>query len=227
MYIAFIVILVLAGLFFGLKFTQVTENNDPVMAVLFKGLTTVCCIVISAVAVFHTTDRHFAVLLMFGLFFGFLGDELLALRFVFTEKFSLCFLSGAMSFLVGHVFYVVALYSIAPKAWIAAIPLLIIAMLLEYQNSKKHDLKLGTLYFPLAGYCAFVCFMGVSAVGTAIFNFSIGTLLFGIAGVSFIISDSILSVQCFSGNPTNGKNRAVHITYWLAQFLIALSALFI
>ena len=69
--------------------------------------------------------------------------------------------------------------------------------------------------------------MGVSAVGTAIFNFSIGTLLFGIAGVSFIISDSILSVQCFSGNPTNGKNRAVHITYWLAQYLIALSALFI
>lgn len=137
MYIAFIVILVLAGLFFGLKFTQVTENNDPVIAVLFKGLTTVCCIVISAVAVFHTTDRHFAVLLMFGLFFGFLGDELLALRFVFTEKFSLCFLSGAMSFLVGHVFYVVALYSIAPKAWIAAIPLLIIAMLLEYQNSKS------------------------------------------------------------------------------------------
>ena len=154
MYIAFIVILVLAGLFFGLKFTQVTENNDPVMAVLFKGLTTVCCIVIAAIAVFHTTDRHFAVLLMFGLFFGFLGDELLALRFVFTEKFSLCFLSGAMSFLVGHVFYVIALYSIAPKAWIAAIPLLIIAMLLEYQNSKKHDLKLGKLYFPLAGYCA-------------------------------------------------------------------------
>ena len=45
--------------------------------------------------------------------------------------------------------------------------------------------------------------------------------------MSFIISDSILSVQCFSGNPTNGKNRAVHITYWLAQYLIALSALFI
>ena len=98
MYIAFIVLLVLAGLFFGLKFTQVTENNDPVMAVLFKGLTTVCCIVIAAIAVFHTTDRHFAVLLMFGLFFGFLGDELLALRFVFTERFALCFLSGAMSF---------------------------------------------------------------------------------------------------------------------------------
>ena len=227
MYIAFIVLLVLAGLFFGLKFTQVTENNAPVMAVLFKGLTTVCCIVIAAIAVFRTTDRHFAVLVMFGLFFGFLGDELLALRFVFTERFALCFLSGAMSFLVGHVFYVVALYSIAPKAWIAAIPLLIIALLLEYQNSKKHNLDMGKLFIPLAGYAGFVCFMGVSAVGTAIFNFSIGTLLFGIAGVSFIISDSILSVQCFSGNQTNRKNRAVHITYWLAQFLIALSALFI
>ena len=227
MYIALIVILALACLFFGVKFTRVTEENDNVKAVLFKGLTTVCCIVIAAIAVFHTTNKHFAVLVMFGVFFGFLGDELLALRFVFTEKFNLCFLSGALSFLVGHVFYVIALYGIAPKAWIAAIPLLIISMLLELQNSKKHNLNMGKLFIPLAGYCAFVCFMGCSAVGSAIFNFSLGTFLFGIAGVSFIISDSILSVQCFSGNPTNGKNRALHITYWLAQLLISLSPLFI
>ncbi len=227
MYIALIILMVLAGLFSGFKYTQVTENGDHVKAILFKGLTTICCIVIAAIAVFHTGDRHFAVLVMFGLFFGFLGDELLALRFVFTEKFTLCFLSGAISFLIGHVFYVIALYGVSPKAWYIAAPLLVIAMLLGYQNSKKNDLKMGKLYFPLAGYYAFVCFMGVSAVGAAVLNFSIGTLLFGIAGVSFIISDSILSVQCFSGNPTNGKNRAVHITYWLAQFLIALTPLFI
>ena len=114
MYIALIVILALACLFFGVKYIKVTEENDNVKAVLFKGLTTVCCIVIAAIAVFHTTDKYFAVLIMFGLFFGFLGDELLALRFVFTEKYSLFFLTGALSFLVGHVFYLIALYSIAP-----------------------------------------------------------------------------------------------------------------
>ena len=227
MYIALIVILALACLFFGIKFTQVTEGNDNVKAVLFKGLTTVCCIVIAAIAVFHTTDKNFAVLVMFGVFFGFLGDELLALRFVFPEKFNLCFASGAMSFFVGHVFYVIALYGIAPKAWIAALPLLVIAVLLELQNTKKHNLQLGKLFAPLSVYCTFVCFMGCTAVGSAIFNFSLGTLLFAIGGVSFVISDSILSVQCFSGNPTNGKNRALHITYWLAQLLISLSPMVI
>ena len=227
MYIALIVILALACLFFGVKYIKVTEENDNVKAVLFKGLTTVCCIVIAAIAVFHTTDKHFAVLIMFGLFFGFLGDELLALRFVFTEKYSLFFLTGALSFLVGHVFYLIALYSIAPKAWIAAIPLLIIALILEMQSSKRHTLDMGKLFIPLAAYCAFVCFMGCTAVGSAIFNFSLGTLLFAIAGVSFIISDSILSVQCFSGNPSNGKNRALHVFYWLAQLLIALSPMFL
>ena len=227
MYIALIVILALACLFFGIKFTQVTEGNDNVKAVLFKGLTTVCCIIIAAIAVFHTTNKHFAVLVMFGVFFGFLGDELLALRFVFPEKFNLCFASGAMSFFIGHVFYVIALYGIAPKAWIVALPLLVIAVLLELQNTKKHNLQLGKLFAPLSVYCTFVCFMGCTAVGSAIFNFSIGTLLFGIGGVSFIVSDSILSVQCFSGNPTNGKNRALHITYWLAQLLISLSPMFI
>ena len=69
--------------------------------------------------------------------------------------------------------------------------------------------------------------MGCTAVGSAIFNFSLGTLLFAIAGVSFIISDSILGVQCFSGNPSNGKNRALHVFYWLAQLLIALSPMFL
>lgn len=160
MYIALIVILALACLFFGIKFTQVTEGNDNVKAVLFKGLTTVCCIVIAAIAVFHTTNKHFAVLVMFGVFFGFLGDELLALRFVFPEKFNLCFASGAMSFFVGHVFYVIALYGIAPKAWIVALPLLVIAVLLELQNTKKHNLQLGKLFAPLSVYCTFVCFMG-------------------------------------------------------------------
>lgn len=227
MYIALIVILAFACLFFGILFTRVTEGNDNVKAVLFKGLTTVCCIAIAAISVFHTSNRHFAILVMIGVFFGFLGDELLALRFVFAEKFNLCFVSGAMAFFVGHVFYVIALYGIAPKAWIAALPLLIIAVLLELRNTKKHNLQLGKLFVPLAGYCTFVCFMGCTAVGSAIFNFSLGTFLFGIAGVSFIVSDSILSVQCFSGNPTNTKNRALHITYWLAQLLISLSPMFI
>ncbi len=227
MYIVFIIILALACAASGVMFIKVTEQGEDVKAVLFKGITTVCVIVIAAISTLRTDNTAFAKLILLGLFFGFVGDELLALRFVFTEKFNLCFLTGAGAFLIGHIFYLLALYGIAPKAWIAAVPLLIGALALELRNSNKHNLDMGKMFIPLAVYAALVCFMGCSAVGSALFKFSLGTLLFAVAGVCFIVSDSILSVQCFSDHPSNGKNRSLHAFYWGAQLLIALSPLFI
>lgn len=223
MYIVLIVLLALACAGIGSWFIIEMEKDNQVKATSLKGLTTVCCILIAAIALFHTDNRFFASMVIIGLFFGCLGDVLLALRFVYPTRFNTMFLSGAGSFLLGHVFYVIALYSIAPKAWIVGVPLTVIALGVELFNSKKHELDMGKLFLPLGGYAAFVCFMGCSAVGACVFNFNLGTFLFAIAGVCFIVSDSILSVQCFGKTPDNVKNRTLHVFYWVAQLLIALS----
>lgn len=208
-------------------FIKAMEAEEHLKATFLKGLATVCCIGIAGVTLFLTKNHRFAVLVVLGLFFGFVGDELLALRFVYPDSFSSLFLGGAGSFFLGHVFYVIALYGIAADAWIIALPLTALCLVLELVNSKRHSLDMGKLFIPLGIYCAFVCFMGCSAVGAAFENFSVGTLLFAVAGVCFIISDSILSVQCFSDHPDNRKNRLLHVFYWAAQLLIALSPLFI
>lgn len=227
MYIALIILLAAACVYCAVRFLRLYETGEQVKAVLVKGLTTICVILVCAVSVFHSGNRSFAMLVMAGLTFGFLGDELLHLRFVFTKEGNTVFLIGAYSFLVGHIFYLKALYSVAPKAWIAAIPLVIIGLVVELRNSKKYDLDMGKLFIPLTVYAVVCCFMGASAVGALISHACFGTVLFAIAGVCFVVSDSILSVQCFGNMPDNKKNRWLHAFYWLAQLLIALSPLFI
>ena len=227
MLIALIVVLALSCLFCGVRFIKAMEADDQEKATVLKGLTTICCILISLIAYFMTSLPKFALLVILGLVFGFLGDELLALRFVYTKKFNAFFLSGALTFLIGHIFYLIALYGLAPGAWKIAIPLTLAALAAELINSRKHSLDMGKMFLPLGFYASFVCFMGCSAVGVCVFHFSFGTLLFAAAGLCFILSDSILSVQCFSGHPANAKNRVLHIFYWAAQLLIALSPLFI
>lgn len=227
MLIALIVVLALSCLFCGVRFIKAMEADDQEKATVLKGLTTICCILIALIAYFMTSLPKFALLVILGLIFGFLGDELLALRFVYTKKFSAFFLSGALAFLIGHIFYLIALYGLAPKAWMLGVPLTLAALAAEFINSKKHSLDMGKLFLPLGFYAAVVCFMGCSAVGVCVFHFNLGTLMFAVAGLCFIASDSILSVQCFSDRPTNTKNRVLHIFYWAAQLLIALSPIFI
>ena len=227
MLIALIVVLALSCLFCGVRFIKAMEADDQEKATVLKGLTTICCILIALIAYFMTSLPKFALLVILGLIFGFLGDELLALRFVYTKKFSAFFLSGALAFLIGHIFYLIALYGLAPRAWMLSVPLTLAALAAEFINSKKHSLDMGKLFLPLGFYAAVVCFMGCSAVGVCVFHFNLGTLLFAVAGLCFIASDSILSVQCFSDRPTNTKNRVLHIFYWAAQLLIALSPIFI
>lgn len=227
MLIALIVVLALSCLFCGVRFIKAMEADDQEKATVLKGLTTICCILIALIAYFMTSLPNFVLLVILGLIFGFLGDELLALRFVYTKKFNAFFLSGALAFLIGHIFYLIALYGLAPKAWMISVPLTLAALAAEFINSKKHSLDMGKLFLPLGFYAAVVCFMGCSAVGVCVFHFNFGTLLFAVAGLCFIASDSILSVQCFSDRPTNMKNRVLHIFYWAAQLLIALSPIFI
>lgn len=227
MLIALIVVLALSCLFCGVRFIKAMEADDQEKATVLKGLTTICCILIALIAYFMTSLPKFALLVILGLIFGFIGDELLALRFVYTKKFSAFFLSGALAFLIGHIFYLIALYGLAPKAWMLSVPLTLAALAAEFINSKKHSLDMGKLFLPLGFYAAVVCFMGCSAVGVCVFHFNLGTLMFAVAGLCFIASDSILSVQCFSDRPTNTKNRVLHIFYWAAQLLIALSPIFI
>lgn len=227
MYIAFIVILIAACAAFAALYMKATKDKAYDKAIIVKGLATICCIAIAGITVFHTGNRSFAVLVMFGVFFGFLGDELLAMRYIHRDKFTEWFLAGSAAFLVGHVFYLIALYGVCPKAWMIAVPLTLALLTADYFASKKLGMSFGQLTIPLSGYAAIVCFMSCTSIAVCILSFSTGTLLFALGGICFAASDCILSLQSFSDKPSFKKSLILHIFYWTAQLLIALSPLFI
>lgn len=227
MYIAFIVILIAACAAFAALYMKATKDKAYDKAIIVKGLATICCIAIAGITVFHTGNRSFAVLVMFGVFFGFLGDELLAMRYLSATRFTEWFLAGSAAFLAGHIFYLIALYSICPKAWMIAVPLTLALLTADFFVAKKLGIRLEKLAVPMGVYAFGLGFMSCTSIAVCILSFSTGTLLFALGGICFAASDCILSLQSFSDKPSFTKSLVLHILYWSAQLLIALSPLFI
>lgn len=222
-----IVLLAIACAALGTMFVRSTGRKKGLKAAVLKGLTTCCCIAVGLISIFHTVDKRFAVLVVIGIFFGFLGDEFLAMRYIHPDKFKICFASGSAAFLIGHIFYIIALLGLVPSAWKIAIPVTIVLLIFEYYNSKRHKIDMNRLFVPGGLYMSVICFMCGCAIGSAVLGFDPGTLVFAIAGISFVTSDTILSVQYFGDTRSERNGHILHITYFLAQFLIGLTPLLI
>ena len=165
-------------------------------------------------------------LVFLGLLLGLIGDALLALRFVFPEKFDLLFVSGAASFAAGHALYLLYLLGGDGGAWLAGLPFWIAGLALSalYAFRKKTDA--GPLQLPGCGYMALVVAMGAVACGAAVRRPGAGQMLFALGGILFGVSDNLLVAHCFGTAKAMVYNRWVHYTYYAAQLLIAWSLAF-
>ena len=85
----------------------------------------------------------------------------------------------------------------------------------------------GKLQLPAVGYIALVVFMAAAACSAAVRGFSVGLLLFAAGGICFAVSDNLLCAYCFGTGRSRSVDRAVHISYYAAQLLIAWSLRFL
>ena len=184
-------------------------------------------------------------LILWGLFFGWLGDMFLHL---ITDKIFV-FGLGLFAFLGGHIFYIFAFQkAIAQRypdkpffAWYELVAVLVlVGLVLLYAGIKKKQGKLasGKLYMviPVVLYA-----VTISAMLAKAFRLCIGEWLYGLndnivmifitvalGAVLFILSDGSLGIILFAGQ---GKNRPLKIfniaTYFAAQILLASSIFFI
>ena len=92
-------------------------------------------------------------------------------------------------------------------------------------RSKK--VQAGKLQLPAVGYIALVVFMDAVACSAAVRGFSVGLLLFAAGGICFAVSDNLLCAYCFGTGRSRSVDRAVHISYYAAQLLIAWSLRFL
>ena len=230
-----IIILFCAGALFVTIFLIEKVKAYSVKAVMFKAAASICFVGVAAVSLFAKGYHALSIFVTLGLFFGVLGDIWLDFKYVFKEHDKIFTYAGFVSFALGHACYISGmyleffngqspLYIILPLVGglLISVCNLFIAkpMKLDYSGYKVISIIYGFFLFS----------MTLSALSLSIMmGFNNVTLIMIFAGgLLFTISDLILSGTYFG----KGKERPVDIitnsvTYYAAQFVIALALFFI
>jgi len=223
MYLAIMLILMVASCGFACVSIDKTIQGDYRKAHLLKCIASVCFVGIGAITLKSCWYPKIGNFIFIGLSFGAVGDILLGFRYTNKEKKTLLYILGALSFAVGHICYVIALLSITEKAVFIAIPFAIIGMIIELKQTQKYKVKAGKLQIPGFFYMLLVTFMAGCALGTVIFNITPGTVLFAVAGMLFTVSDTIFVINNFGKRKSDRRSKMIYVTYYSAQILIAFS----
>jgi len=175
-----------------------------------------CLFIFAAIVQPHPIPEYFY-LLVIGLVFCLGGDVFLALP---QERM---FLLGLVSFLLGHVFFVLSFFCVADLsvlAWIGAVVGLLVSGAVFFWL-RPH---LGSMLIPVIAYVIVITIMVVGAwtvLGDENLNLSGRRLVF-IGALSFYVSDLFVARDRFV--KTEFANRLLGLPmYYLGQFLLAFS----
>ena len=205
-------------------FISFEHKEKHVLGVTFKGLASLCFVVLGAIAFATAANAGFAKLVLIGLILGCVADVMLNLRFVFPRQGQKIFLVGIVIFLSGHVVYLAALLGKVALPWLwlaigAVGTFFLIRWIFTKINAKKAFKIFGVFYLGA------IMLMTCTALGTLITAFSLQAVLFAVGSVSFLVSDIVLILNTF-GPETKFSLRITNLGfYYLGQLLIALSLL--
>ena len=227
------------GLVSLIAFLVKCHKQRSVVGVFIKTAVSIFFILTAVAAILlNPTQLQYGVLVLCGLVFGMLGDIFLDQKWVYPNDKKQYLYSGFITFLIGHIFYIVALYQMGSKYGLKPVHLVIaiavaavicVGNLVLEKPTKQH---FGEYKFIVSLYSLFVGTTPALSVIGAIVTYStegfMPFLVFAIGGVFFLISDLILSPMYFA----EGKNTPVnfvlnHVTYYLGQYLFALSIVFL
>ncbi|MBE6795053.1 MAG: hypothetical protein E7533_00550 [Ruminococcaceae bacterium] len=169
-----------------------------------------------------------------GACFGMLGDIVLDLKYTKLGDADRCTKLGFWAFLIGHVFYSIAMLS-AYKFGLINIICVIIGIIsgivVAILTEKVVKLNYGKFKAITILYTAVLCMTLGFAGGFALSEkYSMHSLLLNVGFVLFVLSDAFLAKLYFSNNEKDRTSRVSiilnHATYYAAQYIIALSLAF-
>ena len=165
-------------------------------------------------------------LILYGLFFGMVGDFFLNLRYLSENNAQKIFLIGILFFLIGHILYLCAIVPLSnnllPCVLIGA---LLAAALLCY-IFKTMEVKPAFKIFGVF-YLGAIIIMTVIAVGNWLNIGNAFTVLYALGAILFTISDIILIFNTF-GKTSRFSLRIANLSfYYIGQLLIALSVYYL
>lgn len=210
-------------------------------AVIIKALTSVAFMGIAVSALFasgNAANCNFGFFVIMGLLFGLLGDIFLDLKWVYKDDNDVWTFSGFYVFAVQHTIIAIGLFlnfilKMGTKSTLICVGTIVIGVLAGILNvlflEKPMKLNYGKFKKVSGFYGGILISMPLMTLALAImFSFKNIGIDFLLAGeVFFLVSDLILSGTYFG----EGKDRPIdvisnHATYYVGQFLIALSLIF-
>jgi uncharacterized membrane protein YhhN len=175
--------------------------------------------------------------IILGLLFGLVGDIILDARVVYPKDEDTWQWAGMVAFLIGHILFLIAIFTHMPPVgnWFWGIVLIpaagaIIAACINTFAGPKMGLNYGQFKPICLAYAAVGLFLVLFTIAVAIFSGGqTRWVIMAVGAFLFIASDMILSQQYF-GPSVNLANPAFvipnFITYYAAQFLIAVSVMY-
>jgi hypothetical protein len=225
--IPLIVLASLATVFFIV--VRVTKGGVP--GLLTKTFASVCFIalgVAGALSLYPHIEKS-AILILFGLVMGLIGDIVLDLKIIYPESNDLYLNSGMISFGVGHFLYLAAIillisFNLNTLLVCIAITLPISALIMF--ASKLIKIHFGKFIVHAVLYTIILVFMSVYTIVLAIADTKLSLMAVGM--VLFLLSDLVLSPMYFAGKQDD-KFMCVanHTLYYAAQICIAAFIFFI
>lgn len=219
----------LIGLLCLIGFLALRVKKTDVKSLMLKSATSVMFI-LTGVFLLMGKPSLYAALVVGGLVCGILGDIWLDMKFMYKADDDFLTKAGFSSFAFGHCFYIAAIVAGVTEFRAISIPMSlvvgVIAGLVIYFGDKIMKLKYHANYKIISAlYGALLFFVTAFAFNNSVLagvKENLHLMAFFVGGVFFIISDIILSGTYFG----EGKNRPVdivtnHVTYYIAQFIIA------
>lgn len=220
------ILLVAAGTVLETLFIMQSYRRRSGMSVLLKTLASCCFVLLGMYCAHRRGETPFSARVELGLLFGLLGDALLALRFLWKKPRTAFFLAGTAAFFAGHIFYILAILGRSPNAWLLAIPITLIALGAAAFYSRANQVRAGRITPFGVLYIGEVLFMAACALCGAFQTSDRALFLFFLGGLCFSLSDNMLVALSFGKEDHPYRNAVLHVLYYMAQVLIALSILF-
>jgi len=226
------------GITFLCVFLFFRVQEKRLIAVIFKGLTSLMFIVTGLVAWLNSQNPHgkFGIYVLIGLAFGLLGDVFLDLKFMDKKREDLFTALGFITFGLGHISHITGLFtnyfdfSANPLYLIipGVVTLLLVGVVILMEKISKikyQKMRPFVIIYGLLLFSSVTLFMSAS-IQT---GWNIQTIwLMAISLIFFALSDLILNNTYFAPNCMGpGYIISNHVIYYAAQFAIAISLFFL
>lgn len=230
----FYYVLLAIGITATIVFLVLRVKKGGIAALYAKAIAS-CCFIATALAAMNRNRvfLEFGTLILAGLILGMLGDIWLDLKWIYLQDKDSYLYAGFISFLLGHVCFITAIFRSAPWNSFSIIMSIVLALvigLIAILMEKPLKMKYGSFKLIVFLYsCTLALTMTASMMTAYITKFKLSAwIVMSVGALLFLLSDLVLSGMYFGENKnTKGNIILNHTLYYAAQFCMAATILFI